>query len=1513
MVRVPGSSGDSQGFHRASDEDATKIKLEPGIEALAEETQNWATDKIVLTYYQRELTSFLIVNPVMKIMRPKMSNTPQGPTTSPIDTSNTLEAVKTLMRTIKEAGIEPKHFDANVLFDVELAAIHDATATLHKLLAPPTSSKMPKETPKLTSFRSPEYQTGSSQYASATSEAGSDNSVDLQRMTLGPSGSSMLHERKANANQNHPGTAYAPLNSDRMHTFFNAAMDRFLKEQQTARTQPMTQPQTDPRGMRDVEMESVGSHSGYQGEFDPDNLSIDVPQPALVASAGISSGNQARTGVAAPRIRVSAISELKEFSGKENDEDRARSWQGKVKSVFVRDQALDDVVMELDLLPGESRGYWKYHAPGKWFKQAKAVGKLNNEKATILFDSDAEVSIVDSTFAQNAYMVYYFDAWVGSLSGQEAILGMDFMVPAGIRLDLADGTLCLPDEATTDRQEDAGLDDVTSGPMVERPRYDRPTQILTRQANHPKVATTQATNPKGEPRVGPSEAGIKRDEGREVDKVITVAPGNPEPDQTEMQPEDRDSLQTEDRKELCEADQVCIHECGDLFAEDVESQMAVLPEVVTTTEEVTIDDLQVKVEKLLDACDRWNLSISVAKSSWGYRKVAYLGHQLSASGLEASPKDLDNLANLPGLCEKVEKLLDACDRWNLSISVAKSSWGYRKVAYLGHQLSASGLEASPKDLDNLANLPFPQTLRAMQSFLGSLNYYSRFVEDFAVYAAVLYELRESDFHEMRRANKVDSADLEPGFDPTKASEDDRWAKTKTAFIRIKEKIVATPTLRHFDPSQTPVIVLYANKWAISAALMQEYDGVYWPVTFTSRTLKPNEINYGIVDKEVLALLRILDAVLLSGWTLEITKCIRGEEEILGAIAASITPQAEVDEALVAIAPRKQPCKNLSTPLPTIGPEEALLVASFDGSARTRRKGGAFSAIIWKLPEWSILEAMSDYSEDLTVNKAEYRGLLLCFDLLSASDRGRVVICGDSNLVIRQMRGEIDCKAPGLQQLRQKALDRLQSWPHHDFRHLKRDWNQSADRLASAALQREEGEIVTTEEDCKDLMTLNRLDELLRPKSPEVVVHVSAMTRGRNGSRPRSTILAEDIVQRIRCERIRTAQNEEKWITDLKEYLQGDVKNLTADEAKACSKIASEYEVDEANLLFFAPGVLAGMTIGMESSSWLSRNACSKIFYIIITPANGKAERTVQTLTRALKVYVADANQQDWDDYAERLTFALNTAQDTTRGDTSFYLVHGWDPRSTLEAVMPIGSTRKQDVVPQRWRDEQHNEHVRPHGIEEGTQVWLYLDRVKEGFARKLALMWHGPFRVAELIGIHAARLETTGSGYRIFPIVRLSKLKSVKTFPDRPIETLTIEKCDRVDFDEALLPEDSWEIPLEDGEYEVEQIIDVRSGRRTRYGRVHKEYKVRWKGYDEPSWVGETDLNCGALLHEYERGRTSRNRVSGRSPQTLPGEDVIYSVNSFATELEIAGADDGKTARDENPQSGYEHAYAYAD
>ena len=958
----------------------------------------------------------------------------------------------------------------------------------------------------------------------------------------------------------------------------------------------------------------------------------------------------------------------------------------------------------------------------------------------------------------------------------------------------------------------------------------------------------------------------------------------------------------------------------------------------------------------------------------------------------------------------------------------------------------------------------------MQSFLGSLNYYRRFIEDFAVYAAVLYELRESDFFEIGRSQLAAGDEW---------LNEDRWTEAKVAFTMLKAKIATAPMLKHFDPDRPPVIVVYASKWAVSAALIQEYDGVYHPVTFTSRTLKPNELNYGTVEKEVLALLRVLDvcyttlasreitvltrhstlawlmqsrglngrlgrwAALLSNWTMEVKRCEKGEEEILGMLAASITPREEVEEMLIAISPRKDCRLKVSMPPPTVEADEELLVASFDGSARIKKKGGSYSAVVWKLPKWTIVAAESRYAHDLTVNEAEYNGLLLCFELLADLDRGRVILCGDSNLVIRQMRGEIDCKAPGLQLLRHKALEKLRSWPSHEFLHMKREWNQSADRLASTALQSEKGRTIVAEEDRQNLMTLNRLDELLKPKQDGQLARITAITRSAERIRHEPEVIQEEIVQRIRIQRIVQAQDEERWIVNLKKYLSGDVSNLDAGEVKVCAKLAPEYEIDESDLLFFCPmakresedrdglmrlvipetlqqdflhhyhtslegghqgigrtyqkirsrfhwrglyrsvqryvgectdcetgkgspmshgrspgnlhasypfqiiamdhipslpksikgntelliwvDLFSGYVIAKASSSRTAQTIAEnyeecvfrrfgaseairhdrepgfmsdffRAFSRIVgqkqratmayrPQANGTAERMVQTLTHSLKMYVAEVDQRDWDEYAERLTFAINTAQDRVRGDTPFYLIHGWDPRSTLEATLSVGNTRTRDRDPKRWRysiqrqyqrarsavndqlrlaiqerADRHNEDVDPHEIEVGTQVWLYLDRVKEGYAKKLAHMWHGPFRVADICGDHAVKLEIAGTPYRLFPIVHLSKLKKVKTFPERPKDQLTIDEADRLDFDEALLPEDSWESDLEEGEYEVEEILDVRSGRKTRYGRVHRQFLVKWKGHADLSWVDEADLSCGAILQEFERNRVSRNR-----------------------------------------------------
>ena len=107
------------------------------------------------------------------------------------------------------------------------------------------------------------------------------------------------------------------------------------------------------------------------------------------------------------RLCVYAFVQMEGFDGSEDKlDDRQNTCDfsnclRSILSVRRHDKyARSPTKMELVLAPGESRGYCKYHTPGKWFKQAKVVGKINNEKATMLLDSGAEISIVDTAFSR---------------------------------------------------------------------------------------------------------------------------------------------------------------------------------------------------------------------------------------------------------------------------------------------------------------------------------------------------------------------------------------------------------------------------------------------------------------------------------------------------------------------------------------------------------------------------------------------------------------------------------------------------------------------------------------------------------------------------------------------------------------------------------------------------------------------------------------------------------------------------------------------------------------------------------------------------------------------------------------------------------------------------------------------------------------------------------------------------------------------------------------------------------
>ncbi|OWY94068.1 LOW QUALITY PROTEIN: hypothetical protein PHMEG_00036311, partial [Phytophthora megakarya] len=130
--------------------------------------------------------------------------------------------------------------------------------------------------------------------------------------------------------------------------FFNAAMDRYLAEEREANKNPAsTRPQH--QGSQDVEMESIrSSDHGSHWEYDPD----DVFPPAQATMA---------TAAAGSTVRISAISDLKVFNGKDQDEDRARASISKVKSALMRDQASDDekCLTFADLLAGSAKNWYR--------------------------------------------------------------------------------------------------------------------------------------------------------------------------------------------------------------------------------------------------------------------------------------------------------------------------------------------------------------------------------------------------------------------------------------------------------------------------------------------------------------------------------------------------------------------------------------------------------------------------------------------------------------------------------------------------------------------------------------------------------------------------------------------------------------------------------------------------------------------------------------------------------------------------------------------------------------------------------------------------------------------------------------------------------------------------------------------------------------------------------------------------------------------------------------------------
>ncbi|OWY93204.1 hypothetical protein PHMEG_00037485 [Phytophthora megakarya] len=260
---------------------------------------------------------------------------------------------------------------------------------------------------------------------------------------------------------------------------------------------------------------------------------------------------------------------------------------------------------------------------------------------------------------------------------------------------------------------------------------------------------------------------------------------------------------------------------------------------------------------------------------------------------------------------------------------------------------------------------------------------------------------------------------------------------------------------------------------------------------------------------------------------------------------------------------------------------------------------------------------------------------------------------------------------------------------------------------------------------------------------------------------------------------------------------------------------------------------------------------------------------------SVKVYVEDPLQQDWDEIAERLVFAINNSHDMTRKETPFYLTEAFAWRREINRQQQIAlelakeyqgmekarrtrihnkklSRKEQAAVPKSVNDDSPDDDSEPKSlIRPGSRVWLYVERVKPGLVKKLAHRWHGPVRVKRKVEEFAYELELPDKReYRFYPVVHVSRLKAVNEFCDRPKTRLARDVAEeaRFDFDEELLPEDSWMPDEVAGEFEVEAILDDRTPMSTSTDRPVREFEVKWVDYESTTRDPASNLSCGGLL-----------------------------------------------------------------
>ena len=199
--------------------------------------------------------------------------------------------------------------------------------------------------------------------------------------------------------------------------------------------------------------------------------------------------------------------------------------------------------------------------------------------------------------------------------------------------------------------------------------------------------------------------------------------------------------------------------------------------------------------------------------------VAVFQDDMLVSGADAK----SHLSNLRGLLKRLHDKGLRCRR-------DKCKFAQPSVEYLGHILSAEGISKGSK-VEAVKQMPAPTDVSSLKSFLGSVQFYGKFIPNLSTIAEPLYKL-------------------------TKKASTWKWgAEEQSSFDQLKKVLSSDQILVHFDPNKPLGLSCDASSVGIGAVLFHRFpDGTERPIANVSKTLTPAERNYSQIHKEALAII-----------------------------------------------------------------------------------------------------------------------------------------------------------------------------------------------------------------------------------------------------------------------------------------------------------------------------------------------------------------------------------------------------------------------------------------------------------------------------------------------------------------------------------------------------------------------------------------------------------------------------------------------------------------------------------